>query len=78
MIIGDRLRATREEKKLAQSDIEKRTDPLRCYSSSYSNKGKQTFRAAGCSLSLLTWFAHPERLTSDNYYFTIAFDDQGL
>jgi hypothetical protein len=30
MIIGDRLRATREEKKLAQGDIEKRTDLFLC------------------------------------------------
>ena len=60
MIIGDRLRATRKEKKLAQGDIEKRTGLLRCYSSSYSNKGKQTFRAARCSLSLLMWLAHRE------------------
>src|SRR6267154_2951784 len=31
MIIGDRLRALREEKKLSQGDIEKRTGLLRCY-----------------------------------------------
>src|SRR5467141_3138733 len=30
MIIGDRLRAMREEKKLSQGDIEKRTGLLRC------------------------------------------------
>src|SRR5438046_8809876 len=30
MIIGDRLRASREEKKLSQRDIEKRTGLLRC------------------------------------------------
>jgi transcriptional regulator with XRE-family HTH domain len=30
MIIGDRLRALREEKKLSQGDIEKRTGLLRC------------------------------------------------
>src|SRR5258707_4832956 len=31
MIIGDRLRALPEEKKLSQGDIEKRTGLLRCY-----------------------------------------------
>ncbi len=31
MIIGDRLREMREEKKLSQGDIEKRTGLLRCY-----------------------------------------------
>src|SRR5580700_5393103 len=31
MIIGDRLRALREEKNLSQGEIEKRTGLLRCY-----------------------------------------------
>jgi transcriptional regulator with XRE-family HTH domain len=31
MIIGDRIRTMREEKKRPQGDIEKRTGPLRCY-----------------------------------------------
>ena len=31
MIIGERLRALREEKKISQGDIEKRTGLLRCY-----------------------------------------------
>jgi hypothetical protein len=31
MIIGDRLRAIREQKKFSQGDIEKRTGLLRCY-----------------------------------------------
>ena len=31
MIIGERLRELREEKKLSQGDIEKRTGLLRCY-----------------------------------------------
>jgi transcriptional regulator with XRE-family HTH domain len=31
MVIGDRLRALREEKKFSQGDIEKRTGLLRCY-----------------------------------------------
>ena len=31
MIIGDRLRVLREEKKFSQGDIEKRTGLLRCY-----------------------------------------------
>ena len=31
MVIGDRLRSLREEKKFSQGDIEKRTGLLRCY-----------------------------------------------
>ena len=31
MIMGDRLRELREEKKLSQGDIEKRIGLLRCY-----------------------------------------------
>jgi len=31
MIIGERLRASREEKKCSQGDIKKRTGLLRCY-----------------------------------------------
>ena len=37
MIIGDRLRDMREQKKLSQGDIEKRTGLLRCYSSRVEN-----------------------------------------
>jgi transcriptional regulator with XRE-family HTH domain len=37
MIIGDRLRAIREEKKLSQSDIEQRCGLLRCYISRVEN-----------------------------------------
>jgi transcriptional regulator with XRE-family HTH domain len=37
MLIGDRLRALREEKKLSQGDIEKRTGLLRCYISRVEN-----------------------------------------
>jgi transcriptional regulator with XRE-family HTH domain len=37
MIIGDRLRSLREEKKLSQGDIEKRTGLLRCYISRVEN-----------------------------------------
>ena len=37
MIIGDRLRALREEKRLSQGDIEKRTGLLRCYISRVEN-----------------------------------------
>jgi transcriptional regulator with XRE-family HTH domain len=37
MIIGDRLRAMREEKRLSQGDIEKRTGLLRCYISRVEN-----------------------------------------
>ena len=37
MSIGDRLRSIREEKKLSQGDIEKRTGLLRCYVSRVEN-----------------------------------------
>jgi transcriptional regulator with XRE-family HTH domain len=37
MIIGDRLRELREEKKLSQGDIEKKTGLLRCYVSRVEN-----------------------------------------
>jgi len=37
MLIGDRLRELREEKKLSQGDIEKRTGLLRCYTSRVEN-----------------------------------------
>ncbi len=37
MVIGDRLRALREEKKFSQGEIEKRTGLLRCYISRVEN-----------------------------------------
>ena len=37
MIIGDRLRALREEKNFSQGEIEKRTGLLRCYISRIEN-----------------------------------------
>jgi transcriptional regulator with XRE-family HTH domain len=37
MLIGDRLRSLREEKKLSQGDVEKRTGLLRCYISRVEN-----------------------------------------
>ena len=37
MIIGDRLRELRDDKKLSQGDIEKRTGLLRCYISRVEN-----------------------------------------
>jgi transcriptional regulator with XRE-family HTH domain len=37
MVIGDRLRELRKEKKLSQGDIEKRTGLLRCYISRVEN-----------------------------------------
>ena len=37
MIIGNRLRTLREEKKFSQGDIEKRTGLLRCYISRVEN-----------------------------------------
>jgi transcriptional regulator with XRE-family HTH domain len=37
MIIGERLRALREERKLSQGDIEKKTGLLRCYLSRVEN-----------------------------------------
>ena len=37
MVISDRLRQLREDKKLSQGDIEKRTGLLRCYISRVEN-----------------------------------------
>jgi transcriptional regulator with XRE-family HTH domain len=37
MVVGDRLRELREDKKLSQGDIEKRTGLLRCYISRVEN-----------------------------------------
>ena len=37
MVISDRLRQLREDKKLSQGDIEKRTGMLRCYTSRVEN-----------------------------------------
>jgi transcriptional regulator with XRE-family HTH domain len=37
VVIGDRLRALREEKKLSQGDIEQKTGLLRCYVSRVEN-----------------------------------------
>ncbi len=37
MVIGDRLREVREQKKFSQGDIEKRTGLLRCYISRVEN-----------------------------------------
>jgi transcriptional regulator with XRE-family HTH domain len=37
MVIGERLKTLREEKKLSQGDIEKRTGLLRCYISRVEN-----------------------------------------
>lgn len=37
MVIADRLRELRENKKLSQGDIEKRTGLLRCYVSRVEN-----------------------------------------
>ncbi len=37
MVVGERLRALREEKKLSQGDVEKRTGLLRCYISRVEN-----------------------------------------
>ena len=37
MIIGDRLRALREEKEFSQGEVEKRTGLLRCYISRVEN-----------------------------------------
>ena len=37
MIIGERLKVLREEKKMSQGDIEKRTGLLRCYTSRVEN-----------------------------------------
>jgi transcriptional regulator with XRE-family HTH domain len=37
MVIGDRLKALREQKKMSQGDVEKRTGLLRCYMSRVEN-----------------------------------------
>jgi len=37
MVIGERLKALREQKKLSQGDVEKRTGLLRCYISRVEN-----------------------------------------
>jgi transcriptional regulator with XRE-family HTH domain len=37
MMIGDRLREIREQKKLSQGDVEKKTGLLRCYISRVEN-----------------------------------------
>ena len=37
MVIGDRLKSLREQKKMSQGDIEKRTGLLRCYISRVEN-----------------------------------------
>jgi transcriptional regulator with XRE-family HTH domain len=37
MVIGERLRSLREEKKFSQGDVEKRTGLLRCYISRVEN-----------------------------------------
>jgi transcriptional regulator with XRE-family HTH domain len=37
MLIGDRLKSLREQKKLSQGDIEKRSGLLRCYNSRIEN-----------------------------------------
>jgi transcriptional regulator with XRE-family HTH domain len=37
MVIGDRLRSLREEKKFSQGEVEKRTGLLRCYISRVEN-----------------------------------------
>jgi transcriptional regulator with XRE-family HTH domain len=37
MVIGDKLRALREQKNLSQGDVEKRTGLLRCYISRVEN-----------------------------------------
>src|SRR5271155_245748 len=37
MVIGDKLKALREQKKLSQGDMEKRTGLLRCYISRVEN-----------------------------------------
>jgi transcriptional regulator with XRE-family HTH domain len=47
MIIGDRIRTMREEKKLSQGDIEKRTGLLRCYISRVENGHTQSALSLG-------------------------------
>ena len=44
MIIGDRLRALREQKNFSQGEIEKRTGLLRCYISACRERPHRTCR----------------------------------
>jgi transcriptional regulator with XRE-family HTH domain len=56
MIIGDRLRALREEKKFSQGDIERRTGLLRCYISRVENghtvPAIETLEKMACALEV--------------------------
>ena len=56
MIIGDRLRVLREEKKLSQGDIEKKTGLLRCYISRVENghtvPAIETLEKIACALEI--------------------------
>lgn len=56
MIIGDRLRTLREEKKLSQGDVEKRTGLLRCYISRVENghtvPAVETLEKFACALEV--------------------------
>jgi len=58
MIVGDRLRAVREDRKLSQGDVERRTGLLRCYISRVEN---------GRSLHWKLWGGSHERW---RYLFT--------
>lgn len=55
-MIGDRLREMREEKKLSQGDIEKRTGLLRCYISRVENghtvPAIETLKKLACALEV--------------------------
>ena len=63
MIIGDGLRAIREEKKLSQGDIEKRTGLIRCYVSRVENG--HTVPA----LDTIEKFARPLELPLDQLFY---------
>jgi transcriptional regulator with XRE-family HTH domain len=56
MILGDRLRAVRKQRKLSQGDIEKRTGVFRCYISrvenGYSVPGVQTLEKLAMALDM--------------------------
>ena len=56
MIIGERLRALREEKKLSQGNIEKKTGLLRCYVSrvehGHTVPSVETLEKMACALEI--------------------------
>jgi len=86
MIIGNRLRAVREEIKLSQGDIEKRTGLLRCYISRVENRHtvpaietlEKMARALEIPLYQLFYDGeHPPPLPDSSNRRTAAWDNSG-